>query len=75
VTDFVVGLVGNANRVRDAYIRPREVRLGEPGEAPDARATVERLVTLGFETRADRATGQRSGTAQGQREESAEGWR
>ncbi|MDP9364710.1 MAG: sulfate ABC transporter ATP-binding protein [Chloroflexota bacterium] len=52
-TEFVMGFVGKVNRVGDAYIRPHEVRLSEPGKAPNARATVERLVTLGFETRAE----------------------
>jgi sulfate/thiosulfate transport system ATP-binding protein len=50
-TEFVMSFVGKVNRIGDAYIRPHEVvicELGRPGCLP---ATIERVVTLGFDNR------------------------
>jgi sulfate transport system ATP-binding protein len=50
-TEFVMSFVGRVNRIGDAYIRPHEVvicDLDRPGCLP---ATIERVVTLGFDNR------------------------
>ncbi len=52
-TEFVMGFVGKVNRVGDAYIRPHDVIVCEPHAIGCDLATVERLVTLGFETRVE----------------------
>ncbi len=52
-TEFVMGFVGKVNRVGDAYIRPHDVIVCEPDAIGCDLATVERLVTLGFETRVE----------------------
>ena len=54
-TEFVMSFVGKVNRLGDAYIRPHEVMICEPGNGNAAceRAIIERLVPLGFETRVE----------------------
>ncbi len=52
-TEFVMGFVGKVNRVGDAYIRPHDVIVCEPHAIGCDLATVELLVTLGFETRVE----------------------
>jgi sulfate transport system ATP-binding protein len=52
-TEFVMGFVGEANRVGDAYIRPHDLDIQlEAGDGAD-RARVERVVSLGFEVRVE----------------------
>jgi sulfate/thiosulfate transport system ATP-binding protein len=50
-TEFVMGFVGKVNRVGDAYIRPHEVIICHPGQAGCIPATIERVITLGFDNR------------------------
>src|SRR3954471_14154360 len=51
-TEFVMSFVGKVNRVGDAYIRPHEVAISLiPDAHPEATATVNRLIRLGFEHR------------------------
>ena len=43
-SDFVMGFVGRVNRLPDAYIRPHEVRLCDPGEpGPDRQGATRDL--------------------------------
>jgi sulfate transport system ATP-binding protein len=50
-TEFVMSFVGKVNRVGDAYIRPHEVVICDPGEPGCIPATIERVITLGFDNR------------------------
>lgn len=50
-TEFVMGFVGKVNRVGDAYIRPHEVVLCHPEQDGRLAATIERVITLGFDNR------------------------
>jgi len=50
-TEFVMSFVGKVNRIGDAYIRPHEVVICELGRAGCLPATIERVVTLGFDNR------------------------
>ena len=50
-TAFVMGFVGKVNRVGDAYIRPHEVVICHPDRNGCIGATIERVVTLGFDNR------------------------
>jgi sulfate transport system ATP-binding protein len=52
-SDFVMGFVGKVNRLPDGLIRPHEVRLCDPHEPGCDPAVVERLLSLGFETRVE----------------------
>jgi len=52
-SDFVMGFVGRVNRLPEAFIRPHEVRLCDPGELGCEAATVERVLVLGHEVRID----------------------
>ena len=52
-TEFVMSFVGKVNRVGDAFIRPHEVAICHPDDDACDGAIVERLVTLGFETRVE----------------------
>ena len=52
-SDFVMGFVGRVNRLQNAFIRPHEVRLCDPGEPGCERAAVERVLAFGPETRVD----------------------
>ena len=61
-TEFVMSFVGKVNRLGNAYIRPHDVVIcaaGTPGCEP---AVIERVLTLGFETRVELvlADGQRA---------------
>ena len=53
VSPFVMGFLGEANRVGDLFIRPQDVAIlpRHDGKIPEAQ--IERLVYLGFEVRAD----------------------
>jgi sulfate transport system ATP-binding protein len=50
-TEFVMSFVGKVNRIGDAYIRPHEVVICDLGRAGCLPATIERVVSLGFENR------------------------
>ena len=54
-TEFVMGFVGEVNRVGEAYIRPHDVDLSPfPGDGAQ-EAMVERISHLGFEVRVELA--------------------
>jgi sulfate transport system ATP-binding protein len=50
-TEFVMSFVGKVNRVGDAYIRPHEVVICDPGQAGCIPATIARVIALGFDNR------------------------
>ena len=50
-TEFVMSFVGKVNRVGDAYIRPHEVVICALDQVGCLPATVERVITLGFDNR------------------------
>jgi sulfate transport system ATP-binding protein len=50
-TEFVMSFVGKVNRVGDAYIRPHEVVICDPDQDGCLQATIERVITLGFDNR------------------------
>jgi sulfate/thiosulfate transport system ATP-binding protein len=50
-TEFVMSFVGKVNRVGDAYIRPHEVIICSPDQVGCIHATIERVITLGFDNR------------------------
>jgi sulfate transport system ATP-binding protein len=50
-TEFVMSFVGKVNRVGDAFIRPHEVVICHPEQAGCISATIERVITLGFDNR------------------------
>jgi sulfate/thiosulfate transport system ATP-binding protein len=53
VNQFVMTFMGSVNRLGEAFVRPHDIELrASPNGATDA-ATVERLVYLGWEVRAD----------------------
>jgi sulfate/thiosulfate transport system ATP-binding protein len=52
-TEFVMGFVGEANRVGDAYIRPHDLDILLEARDGSDRARVERVVPLGFEVRVE----------------------
>jgi sulfate transport system ATP-binding protein len=52
-SEFVMGFVGETNRVGDAYVRPHDLDIAlQPSDGSD-RAKVERVVHLGFEVRVE----------------------
>ncbi|MFN8679124.1 MAG: sulfate ABC transporter ATP-binding protein [Thermomicrobiales bacterium] len=50
-TEFVMSFVGKVNRIGDAYIRPHEVVICTPEQEGCIAATVDRVITLGFDNR------------------------
>jgi sulfate/thiosulfate transport system ATP-binding protein len=52
-SEFVMGFVGEANRVGDAYVRPHDLDIQLEGRDGADRARVERVVPLGFEVRVE----------------------
>jgi sulfate/thiosulfate transport system ATP-binding protein len=50
-TEFVMSFVGKVNRVGDAYIRPHEVVICHRDQLGCLPATIERVITLGFDNR------------------------
>ena len=50
-TEFVMSFVGKVNRIGDVYIRPHEVVICSPDQDGCIRATIERVITLGFDNR------------------------
>jgi sulfate/thiosulfate transport system ATP-binding protein len=54
-SEFVMGFVGETNRVGDAYIRPHDLDIElQPNDGAE-RARIERVVHLGFEVRIELA--------------------
>jgi sulfate/thiosulfate transport system ATP-binding protein len=54
-SEFVMGFVGETNRVGDAYIRPHDLDIElQPNDGAE-RARIERVVHLGFEVRVELA--------------------
>jgi sulfate/thiosulfate transport system ATP-binding protein len=51
--EFVMSFVGPANRLGDAWIRPHDLEVRDAPNGHTTRATVERVVHLGFEVRAE----------------------
>jgi sulfate transport system ATP-binding protein len=52
--EFVMSFVGPVNRLGDAWIRPHDLEVrAEPNGSRSTQATVERVVHLGFEVRAE----------------------
>jgi sulfate/thiosulfate transport system ATP-binding protein len=52
-SEFVMGFVGETNRVGDAYIRPHDLDIQlQPNDGAE-RARIERVVHLGFEVRVE----------------------
>jgi sulfate transport system ATP-binding protein len=51
--EFVMGFIGQVNRVDDLYIRPHDIGIQVMPNAITLPATIERLVYLGFEVRAE----------------------
>ena len=51
-TEFVMGFIGQVNRVGDHYIRPHDVGIRTHGMHEERTASIERLVHVGFEVRA-----------------------
>ena len=52
-SEFVMGFVGEANRVGDAYIRPHDLDIRLEARDGSDRARIERVVPLGFEVRVE----------------------
>ncbi|MEZ4563699.1 MAG: sulfate ABC transporter ATP-binding protein [Thermomicrobiales bacterium] len=50
-SEFVMSFVGKVNRIGDAYIRPHEVVICTPEQEGRLAATVDRVMTLGFDNR------------------------
>jgi sulfate transport system ATP-binding protein len=50
---FVMSFVGPVNRLGDAWVRPHDVELSHDPDGSGNEAQVERIVSLGFETRVD----------------------
>jgi sulfate transport system ATP-binding protein len=50
-TEFVMSFIGKVNRIGDAYIRPHEVVICHPEQTGCIPATIERVITLGFDNR------------------------
>jgi sulfate transport system ATP-binding protein len=49
--DFVMGFLGPVTTLRGELVRPHDIRVSKRAAAGTQRATVDRLVSLGFETR------------------------
>jgi sulfate/thiosulfate transport system ATP-binding protein len=50
-TEFVMSFVGKVNRIGDVYIRPHEVVICDPNQDGCIQATIERVISLGFDNR------------------------
>ena len=53
VNQFVMSFIGPVNRVGDIYVRPHDIELKPVANGTTSRATVERLIYLGFEVRVE----------------------
>jgi sulfate transport system ATP-binding protein len=51
--EFVMSFVGPVNRIGDTFVRPRDINLSLEPDGDSTEATVERVVHLGFEVRAE----------------------
>src|SRR3954468_7036665 len=51
--EFVMNFVGAVSRIGDAYVRPHDLELTLEPNGTTARATVERVIYLGFEVRVE----------------------
>jgi sulfate transport system ATP-binding protein len=51
VNDFVMGFLGPITRLAGTLVRPHDIRVATSPEPGTERAIIERLVSLGFETR------------------------
>jgi len=57
-TEFVMSFVGDANRLRDGWVRPHELDIvDEPGDGA-VEALVERITTYGFDARIELTPGE-----------------
>jgi sulfate/thiosulfate transport system ATP-binding protein len=56
-TEFVMGFVGQANRLGDAWVRPHELTILVDETDDAVEATVERVTHYGFDVRIELATG------------------
>ncbi len=52
-TEFVMSFVGKVNRIGDAYIRPHEVVICTAEQVGCIPATIDRVITLGFDNRVE----------------------
>ena len=50
---FVMGFVGDVNRLNDGYVRPHDVQIDHTPNGTTVEAQVERVSHLGFEVRVD----------------------
>ena len=50
---FVMGFVGEVNRLRDGYVRPHDVVIDHDPDGSDTEAQVRRVAHLGFEVRVE----------------------
>lgn len=50
---FVMGFVGEVNRLRDGYVRPHDVQIDHEPSGATVEAQVERVAHLGFEVRVE----------------------
>jgi sulfate transport system ATP-binding protein len=59
-SEFVMSFIGQVNRIGDTFIRPHDIVIYPELHPGAERATIERLVHLGFEMRVElvRASGQ-----------------
>jgi sulfate transport system ATP-binding protein len=55
-TEFVMGFVGRANRLGDAWVRPHELLISPVAADGAVEATVERVTHYGFDVRVELAT-------------------
>ncbi len=53
VNQFVMTFMGSVNRLGEAFVRPHDIELRASPNGVTERATIERLVYLGWEVRAD----------------------
>ena len=51
--EFVMSFIGPVNRLGDAYVRPHDIDICEPGQAGCITASIERVIYLGFDNRVE----------------------
>lgn len=52
-SEFVMGFVGPANRLGDAWVRPHDVEVRHEPNGRTTEALIDRIVHLGFEVRVE----------------------
>ena len=57
-TEFVMRFVGDANRLRDGWVRPHELELFDVPEDDAVEAIIERITTYGFDARVELTPGE-----------------